>query len=263
MISGKFHGTIAPTTPSGSRVISASASRAGGRDFVVNLVDRFAHTTECSAPSPGTSTSRLSRDGLAHVERLEQRELLRYACVISSANRSSTFLRFAGGWLCPAALAKAARAGCHGSVDVLACPRPPRARAACPVAGLTRVKGGSGGGVDIAAADEGLRAEGRASGRGRARKSYSGFALMRTANLQKLGGVLALMISHGSRPTLRKRCGKLAREIIRLTRPQHARSARQRQLDAPAARRRRPPRPDARASPHPSPPRARSVRAAR
>jgi hypothetical protein len=26
MISGKFHGTTAPTTPSGSRVISASAS---------------------------------------------------------------------------------------------------------------------------------------------------------------------------------------------------------------------------------------------
>ena len=35
----------------------------------------------------------------------------------------------------------------------------------------------------------------------------SAFAFISAANLQKVGGVQALMISHASRPTLRKRCG--------------------------------------------------------
>ncbi len=41
MISGKFQGTIAATTPTGSRVISASVSCDGRRDLVVHLVDRL------------------------------------------------------------------------------------------------------------------------------------------------------------------------------------------------------------------------------
>ena len=78
MISGKFHGTIAPTTPIGSRVISASASWPGGRDLVVDLVDRLGVPAHAARRGRDVDAEAVA-DRLAHVERLEQRQL-RVAC---------------------------------------------------------------------------------------------------------------------------------------------------------------------------------------
>ena len=75
MISGKFHGTIAATTPIGSRVISASWSCAGRRDLVVDLVDGLGVPGD-AARGRGNVDGQAVADRLAHVERLEQRELV-------------------------------------------------------------------------------------------------------------------------------------------------------------------------------------------
>jgi hypothetical protein len=60
---------MAPTTPIGSRVISASALR-GGRNLVVDLVDRFCRTSVMQrAAADATSTLQAVLDRLAHVQR--------------------------------------------------------------------------------------------------------------------------------------------------------------------------------------------------
>ena len=73
---GKFQGTTAPTTPTGSRTISPSASGPGRRDGIEELVGRLR--------VPGERLDRLRQvdlagvgDRLAALERIERRELLR------------------------------------------------------------------------------------------------------------------------------------------------------------------------------------------
>src|SRR5215469_15201575 len=63
MMSGKFHGTMAPTTPSGSRVTSASASAPVGATspYTLSIASAY-HCTQRAAA--GTSTLRLSLMGL-------------------------------------------------------------------------------------------------------------------------------------------------------------------------------------------------------
>ena len=75
MISGKFHGTIAATTPIGSRVIRASCVVRRRRDFVVHLVDGLGVPGDAARRRRDVHGEAVA-DRLAHVERLEQRQLV-------------------------------------------------------------------------------------------------------------------------------------------------------------------------------------------
>ena len=66
---------MAPTTPIGSRVISASALRAGRRDLVVDLVDGLGVPGDAARGGADVDGQRVL-DGLAHVQRFEQRQFL-------------------------------------------------------------------------------------------------------------------------------------------------------------------------------------------
>ena len=72
--SGKFHGTTAPTTPSGSRS-TMTTLEVGRRDLVVDLVDCLAVVRDRLGGERDVDGTRVT-DRLAHVERLEQRELV-------------------------------------------------------------------------------------------------------------------------------------------------------------------------------------------
>ena len=84
--SGKFHGTMAPTTPIGSRVMVASARGPGGRDFVVDLVDGLRVPADAVRRRRDVHREAVG-DRLAGVERLEQREFV--ACSRASGPRTA------------------------------------------------------------------------------------------------------------------------------------------------------------------------------
>ncbi len=92
--SGKFHGTITATTPTGSRVIRPSVSSAVGATSPYTLstasaVQRRHRTT------PARSPSRASRTGLP-MSRVSSNASASACCSTRSASRSSTCLRCEG-----------------------------------------------------------------------------------------------------------------------------------------------------------------------
>ena len=108
MISGKFHGTIAATTPTGSRVISASASCEVGATSSYTLSIASAYQAMQRAVE-GMSTDRLSPIGLP-MSIVSSRASSSLCFRISSAKRCSTRLRSRGGWRHHTPLSNARRA---------------------------------------------------------------------------------------------------------------------------------------------------------
>ena len=131
--SGKFHGTMAPTTPSGSRVISASASRAVGATWSYTLSIASAYHWMQRA-APGMSIFRLSAMGLP-MSSVSSSASSSACSRIVAANRSSTFLRLAGARFAHTPLRKAARAEVTARSMSSWSPAATRARS-LPVAGL-------------------------------------------------------------------------------------------------------------------------------
>ena len=118
MSSGKFHGTIAPTTPIGSRVINASVSRSRRRHLVIDLVDGFGIPTD-AVRAAGNVDAQTVADGLAHVERLEQRQLLAMFADEIGETLATPSCACAGARFAQLPLRKAARAAANGAIDVL------------------------------------------------------------------------------------------------------------------------------------------------
>ena len=147
--------------PTGSRVMSASASCAGRRDLVVDLVDRLGDTRRCSGPPPGCRSSCESAIGLPMSSVSSSASSSR--CLrISSAKRSSTFLRAAGArrdqW--PASKARARARDREFDVGGVA---GGDLRDDLAVGRVDAVEGRAGNRGDVLAVDEGLRARRAAS----------------------------------------------------------------------------------------------------
>ncbi len=94
MINGKFQGTMAATTPIGSRVINASASGPVGATSSYTLSTASAYQAMQRAVD-GMSTARLSEMGFP-MSIVSSSASSSPCCRISSANRSSTRLRSRG-----------------------------------------------------------------------------------------------------------------------------------------------------------------------
>ena len=116
-------------------------------------------------------------------------------------------MRFGGRMPAQAPLRNAARAEATARLMSSVSPAATRA-SSLPVAGIDGVERGARGGIEVAPVDERLRAELERPG-ALVPGNLIGFCVhdLSFSLVQKVGGVQALMISHASRPTLRKRCG--------------------------------------------------------
>ncbi len=108
IMSGKFHGTTAATTPTGSRVISASASAAVGAISSYTLSTASAYQ-RIQAAEAGMSMEEASRIGLP-MSRVSSRASSVACLRIRSANLSRILLRLAGAMLRQRPSSKARRA---------------------------------------------------------------------------------------------------------------------------------------------------------
>ena len=155
--SGKFHGTIAPTTPIGSRVISASAPGPVGAtsSYTLSIASAY-HWTQRAAP--GMSTLRLSVMGLpmssvsssassSACSRISFREAQQDLLALPPARGSPS---------CPCGTRRARR---RRRGRCLPGHRQATRASSLPVAGLMQSKVAPGGRVAIAPVDKGLGAE--------------------------------------------------------------------------------------------------------
>ena len=126
--SGKFHGTMAPMTPSGSCSTKEKRSGVGGRDLAVDLVERFGVVAQRADRAGHVALERV-RDRLAHVEALEHGEDFGVA-LHQIGEREQDPLLVAIVQLAPAAVLERLAGGGDREIDIgcSARPRPGSAR---------------------------------------------------------------------------------------------------------------------------------------
>ena len=131
---GKFHGRTQPTTPSGSRTISARLSGPVGETWLVKLVDGLGVPAEAMHVS-GDVDRHAVGDRLAGVEAVEQGDLAE-VLFQQIGELEQDVLAFGGRALRPDAALEGVARGLHGAVHIRASHEAMLA-SGWPVAGLT------------------------------------------------------------------------------------------------------------------------------